>query len=98
MNRVRRPEILDVMDFPSLILTQFASCRGSGEMWYAPRCVAPAPPANSGSIPVLTPLAPGAWKYATAAHLLNRAAFGGTPDEIEGARAKDIRRRWSTSR
>ncbi len=39
---------------------------------------------------MLTPLGPGAWNYATAAHLLNRAAFGGTPDEIEGTRAKGL--------
>jgi uncharacterized protein (DUF1800 family) len=39
---------------------------------------------------VLTPLAPGSWNYATAAHLLNRAAFGGTPAEIEAAREKGL--------
>jgi uncharacterized protein (DUF1800 family) len=39
---------------------------------------------------VLTSLATGNWNYATAAHLLNRAAFGGTPAEIEAARAKGL--------
>jgi uncharacterized protein (DUF1800 family) len=39
---------------------------------------------------VLTPLASGDWNYATAAHLLNRAAFGGAPEEIEVARAKGL--------
>jgi uncharacterized protein (DUF1800 family) len=39
---------------------------------------------------VLTLLPPGSWNYATAAHLLNRAAFGGTPAEIEAARAKGL--------
>jgi len=39
---------------------------------------------------VFTPLAPGSWNFATAAHLLNRAAFGGTPEEIEAARAKGL--------
>jgi uncharacterized protein (DUF1800 family) len=32
----------------------------------------------------------GSWNYAAAAHLLNRAAFGGTPEEIEAARAKGL--------
>jgi uncharacterized protein (DUF1800 family) len=32
---------------------------------------------------MLHALAPGAWNYATAAHLLNRAGFGGTPAEIK---------------
>ena len=39
---------------------------------------------------MLTPLAPASWNYATAAHLLNRAGFGGTPDEIERARANGL--------
>ena len=39
-----------------------------------------------------TPLAPGSWNYANAAHLLNRAAFGGAPGEIEAARAKGLPR------
>ena len=39
---------------------------------------------------MLTPLTTGNWNYATAAHLLNRAAFGGTPAEIEAARAKGL--------
>ncbi len=32
---------------------------------------------------MLKPLAEGKWNYETAAHLLNRAGFGGTPDEIQ---------------
>ena len=39
---------------------------------------------------MLTPLAPGSWNYANAAHLLNRAAFGGAPGEIEAAREKGL--------
>src|SRR5438105_13633266 len=30
----------------------------------------------------LTPIAPADWNYEFAAHLLERAGFGGTPDEI----------------
>ena len=41
---------------------------------------------------MLTPLPSGRWNYATAAHLLNRAAFGATPEEIEAARAKGLAR------
>ena len=32
---------------------------------------------------MLKPLSPSKWDYTTAAHLLNRAGFGGTPAEIE---------------
>ena len=32
---------------------------------------------------MLSPLCATKWNYATAAHLLNRAGFGGTPGEIE---------------
>jgi uncharacterized protein (DUF1800 family) len=39
---------------------------------------------------VLTPLSPPKWNDETAAHLLNRAAFGGTPAEIEAARQKGL--------
>ena len=35
---------------------------------------------------MLTPLLSQKWTFATAAHLLNRAGFGGTPEEIEAAR------------
>ena len=31
---------------------------------------------------MFTPLSPQQWNYETAAHLLNRAGFGGTPAEI----------------
>ena len=31
----------------------------------------------------LTPIAPSDWNYDFAAHLLERAGFGGTPEEIE---------------
>src|ERR1700720_2331811 len=31
----------------------------------------------------LRPIAPADWNYAFAAHLLERAGFGGTPEEIE---------------
>jgi uncharacterized protein (DUF1800 family) len=36
---------------------------------------------------MLEPLARGKWDFTTAAHLLNRAGFGGTPAEIEKLRA-----------
>ena len=39
---------------------------------------------------VLTPLASEQWNRQTAAHLLNRAAFGGTPKEIEAAYKKGL--------
>jgi len=39
---------------------------------------------------VLTLLSKSAWDYRTAAHLLNRAAFGGTPEEIAATRAKGL--------
>ena len=39
---------------------------------------------------MLTPLASESWNYARAAHLLNRAAFGGAPAEIEAAREKGL--------
>ena len=39
---------------------------------------------------MLTPLAPSKWNESTAAHLLNRAAFGGTPAEIEATRRKGL--------
>ena len=39
---------------------------------------------------VLAPLSSSKWNEETAAHLLNRAAFGGTPEEIEAARKKGL--------
>jgi uncharacterized protein (DUF1800 family) len=42
------------------------------------------------SINVLTPLSQSKWNDATAAHLLNRAGFGGTPVEIERTRQKGL--------
>ena len=39
---------------------------------------------------MLTPLPVSKWNEATAAHLLNRAGFGGTPDEIEQTRQKGL--------
>jgi uncharacterized protein (DUF1800 family) len=39
---------------------------------------------------VLAPLSAGKWNEQTAAHLLNRAAFGGTPVEIEATRKKGL--------
>jgi uncharacterized protein (DUF1800 family) len=39
---------------------------------------------------MLTPLPEEKWNSATAAHLLNRAGFGGTPDEIERTRQKGL--------
>ena len=40
----------------------------------------PAPPSRAGN---LSPIAKAEWNYAHAAHLLERAGFGGTPEEIE---------------
>ncbi len=39
---------------------------------------------------MFTPLSPQQWNYETAAHLLNRAGFGGTPAEIEAAYGKGL--------
>ena len=39
----------------------------------------------------LTPIAPADWNYDFAAHLLERAGFGGTPEEIAGAGENDAR-------
>ncbi len=39
---------------------------------------------------MLPPLPTSKWNEATAAHLLNRAAFGGTPEEIEATRRKGL--------
>ncbi|HXM74910.1 MAG TPA: hypothetical protein VN904_06530, partial [Chthoniobacterales bacterium] len=39
---------------------------------------------------MLAPLPAQKWNNATAAHLLNRAAFGGTPAEIEAVRNRGL--------
>ena len=39
---------------------------------------------------MLTPLPASRWNEKTATHLLNRAAFGGTPEDIEKVRAKGL--------
>ena len=39
---------------------------------------------------MLTPISTQAWDYDKAAHLLNRAGFGGTPAEIEAAQKKGM--------
>jgi hypothetical protein len=39
---------------------------------------------------LLTPLPASKWNESTAAHLLNRAAFGGTPHDIEATRRKGL--------
>src|SRR5947208_9700607 len=39
---------------------------------------------------MFAPLSTGQWNYQTAAHLLNRAGFGGTPAEIEAAHGKGL--------
>ena len=39
---------------------------------------------------MLTPLPSQDWNYETAAHLLNRAAFGGIPTEIQATQAKGL--------
>ena len=39
---------------------------------------------------MLTPLTSDSWNYAKAAHLLNRAGFGGAPAEIEAAYEKGL--------
>ena len=35
----------------------------------------------------LSPISPGEWHYGTAAHLLERAGFGGTPEQISALAA-----------
>src|SRR5580698_5888139 len=50
--------------------------------------VGPVPALADGSGPTqwqndLTPIGPSDWNYDTAAHLLERAGFGGTPEEIQ---------------
>jgi hypothetical protein len=42
-----------------------------------------APPAPAAWTNDLSPIAPADWNYDRAAHLLERAGFGGTPEEIE---------------
>ena len=39
---------------------------------------------------MFAPLSARQWNYETAAHLLNRAGFGGTPAEIEAAYGKGL--------
>jgi len=39
---------------------------------------------------VFDPLPTQSWNYETAAHLLNRAAFGGTPEEVESVRKQGL--------
>ena len=43
----------------------------------------PKPDAPSGWVEDLTPISDADWNYARARHLLDRAGFGGTPDDIE---------------
>jgi uncharacterized protein (DUF1800 family) len=45
---------------------------------------------DGGSISVLKPLPVQHWDDRTAAHLLNRAAFGATPEEIAATKAKGL--------
>ena len=47
-----------------------------------PNTSAPAAPAAAEWANDLTPIGPAHWIYERAAHLLERAGFGGTPDEI----------------
>lgn len=42
------------------------------------------------SPPILSPLPAARWNYATAAHLLNRAGFGGAPAEIASLQARGL--------
>ena len=55
-------------------------------------CFVPSLPAATGSGPSswvgdLTPIAPGDWNFERAAYLLERAGFGGTPEEIQALAA-----------
>ena len=43
----------------------------------------PVGPGPAHWIDDLSPIAPADWSYDRAAHLLERAAFGGTPDDVE---------------
>ncbi len=46
-------------------------------------CPLPAPAQNKAWVNDLTPINPTDWNYEFAAHLLERAGFGGTPEEIQ---------------
>ena len=45
----------------------------------------------------LTPISSNDWNYNTAAHLLERAGFGGTPDQIQALAARRRFAAWSIS-
>jgi len=47
-------------------------------------------PLRAASMGGLKPLSPGQWDYAKARHLLVRAGFGGTPQEVEKLRAMGL--------
>jgi uncharacterized protein (DUF1800 family) len=53
-------------------------------------CVPQLRPLTAVEFCVLTLLSKSDWDYRTAAHLLNRAAFGGTPEEIVATREKGL--------
>jgi hypothetical protein len=47
---------------------------------------------------MLLPLSPSRWNFDTAAHLMVRAGFGGSPDEIQKVQALGLERagmRWA---
>lgn len=59
----------------------------SGEMEYA---IAKIYPLQAAAMGGLKPLSPGDWDYAKARHLLARAGFGGTPQEVEKLHAMGL--------
>jgi uncharacterized protein (DUF1800 family) len=73
------------MDKPLNLKVLFASALAVGA---AALCVAATPGAGPGNwVGDLSPIAAEDWNYERAAHLLERAGFGGTPDEIEALAA-----------
>jgi hypothetical protein len=57
-------------------------------LWKSKPAYPQLPPLIAVEFYVLTLLSKSRWDYRTAAHLLNRAAFGGTPEVIAATTAK----------
>src|SRR5262249_33726125 len=69
----------------ALLLTAALVAWGAGLAWGAvrdPPAALGGPAAPAAWVGDLTPISPSDWNYERAAHLLERAGFGGTPDEI----------------
>jgi uncharacterized protein (DUF1800 family) len=73
------------MDRPLKLEALFASALALGAAAF---CAAATPGAGPGNwVGDLSPIAVGDWNYERAAHLLERAGFGGTPEEIKALAA-----------